>query len=78
MDRAADILGGDEAQDGDLAGLRIDLDVAELAWQKPGAWPPAFTPADAVIGPPVAAALAAISFNDSGLKSPTLEPAGLA
>ena len=46
--------------------------------EKPGAWPPAFTDADAVIGPPVAAAFAASSFSDSGSKSPTLLPAGLA
>ncbi len=30
MDRASDVLGGDEAEDLHLAGLRIDLDVAEL------------------------------------------------
>src|ERR1700761_2333275 len=46
--------------------------------EKPGACPPALTPAEAVIGPPVAAALAAMSFNDKGLKSPTLDEAGLA
>src|SRR3974390_3140721 len=45
---------------------------------KPGAWPPALTEAAVVIGPPVTAALPASSFNDIGLKSPTLLDAGLA
>ena len=40
--------------------------------EKPGAWPPAFTDAAAVIGPPVAADFAASAFSDSGSKSPTL------
>src|SRR5215472_333947 len=46
--------------------------------EKPGAWPPAFTDAAAVIGPPVADAFAANAFSDSGSKLPTLLPAGLA
>src|ERR1700760_389578 len=46
--------------------------------EKPGAWPPAFTDAAAVIGPPVADDLAASAFSDSGSNSPTLAPAGLA
>src|SRR3984893_18740218 len=46
--------------------------------EKPGAMPPAFTEAAAVIGPPVNAFLAASSLNDSGAKSPTLLLAGLA
>ena len=46
--------------------------------EKPGACPPAFTDAAAVIGPPVADDFAASAFSDSGSKSPTLEPAGLA
>src|ERR1700733_1389567 len=46
--------------------------------ENPGACPPAFTDAAEVIGPPVAAAFAAIAFNDRGSNSPTLELAGLA
>src|SRR5881392_3236081 len=46
--------------------------------EKPGAWPPALTEAAAVSGPPVSAALPAISFSDIGGKSPTLLLAGLA
>src|SRR5271166_6016463 len=46
--------------------------------EKPGAWPPAFTDAVAVIGPPVADDFAASAFSDRGSKSPTLLPAGLA
>jgi len=45
---------------------------------KPGATAAGFTPAAAVMGPPVAARLAAISLIDIGLKSPTLLLAGLA
>ena len=78
MDGAPDVLGGDEAQDGRPGRFPDRLPRRRTAVEKPGAWPPALTPADAVIGPPVAAAFAAISFNDSGLKSPTLDAAGLA
>src|SRR5262249_56264880 len=44
----------------------------------PGAHVAGFTDPAATIGPPVWARLAAISFSDSGLKSPTLLLAGLA
>ncbi len=77
VDRAADILGRDKAQDRHLAGLGIDLDI-ENRVEKPGAMPLALTEAAAVIRPPVSAFFVASSLNNSGGKSPTLLLAGLA
>jgi hypothetical protein len=74
VDRAADILGRDKAQDRQFAGLGIDFDIAELR-RKAGAIPPALTEVAAVIGPPINAFLVASSLNDNGAKSPTLLPA---
>ena len=76
VDRAADILHRGVAQDRDLAGLRVDLDVADMRAEA-GRRRPARSPTPRrVIGPPVRAAFSAISASDSGSNAPTLVPAG--
>jgi hypothetical protein len=74
VDRAADVLRCDKAQDRHLAGLGIDLDIAELGREARRH----AAEAAAVIGPPVSAFFAANSLNDKRAKSPTLLLAGLA
>ncbi len=64
VDRAANILRGDNAQDRDLAGLGVDLDIAER-----GRKTAALTAAVAAIGSLASALFAASSFGDSGAKS---------
>ena len=66
MHRLARILDGGVAQDGDLAGLAIDLDVDECV-ARLGPAPCALMAALPTIGPPVLPAVLAISASDSPL-----------
>jgi hypothetical protein len=63
VDRPADALCCDKTQDRHLAGLWIDLDIAELGRE-------AGRHAAAMIGPPVNVFLAANSQNENGAKWP--------
>jgi len=76
VDRGADILRGDKAQDRHLAGLGIDLDIAELAGEA-GRLAAGVDRGRAGDRPPVTPALLASSFSDIGLKSPDIARRGL-
>jgi hypothetical protein len=77
VDRLADILRCDKAQDRHLAGLGIDLDIAELR-RETGRHAAGIEGGGGGDRPAGSAFFAANSLNDTGKKSPTLLLAGFA
>jgi len=76
MDRPAHILDRRVAQDLDVSGLRVDLDIANMR-REARRLALALICTSALIGPPVRAERAAMATRSSGSKPPALAPAGI-